>query len=96
MAFKNQTQLFNSIWQTREHISELSGKPLLSKGHLMWHWQFLHILPKGTYPKWKLEAKNIMLALPPEHEKQEQFEKFIEKRDELKREYYKEFYGKIF
>jgi hypothetical protein len=96
MEFKNQAQLFNHIWETREHISELSGKPLLPKGHLMWHWQFLHILPKGTYPKFKLLPKNIILALPDEHERQEQFEKFIERRDKLKREYYKEFYKKIF
>ena len=62
----------------------------------MRHWQCLHILPKGTYPKYKLEPKNILLALPDEHERQEQFDVFIEKRDELKREYYKEYYGKIF
>jgi hypothetical protein len=37
-----------------------------------------------------------MLALPDEHEHQERFDKFVQKRDELKREYYKEFYGKEF
>jgi len=31
-----------------------------------------------------------MLMLPEEHEKQERFDKFIEKRDELKRQYYDE------
>lgn len=78
------------------HRSELSGATLLPKGHPQWHWQFAHILPKGTYPKWKFEEKNIALCLPEEHARQETFPKFIEKRDELKREYYQEFYGKEF
>lgn len=52
------------------------------------------ILPKGSYPKWKFEEKNIILCLPEEHARQETFPKFIERRDELKREYYKEYYRK--
>lgn len=91
---QSQAKLFNSIWEKRPHRSELSGLPLLPKGHFQWCWQFLHILPKGSYPRWKFEEKNIMLALPKEHEHQERFDKFIQRRDELKREYYKEFYGK--
>lgn len=96
MVFKNQKELFNHIWETREHISELSGKPLLPKGHFKWHWQFIHVLGKGPYPSYKLEEKNILLGLPEEHEKQEEFDIFIEKRDELKPMYYKEIYGKEF
>lgn len=93
---KTQAQLFNKIWEEREHRSQLSGAPLLPQGHFQWHWQFAHILPKGSYPKWKLNPDNIILCLPDEHAKQEQFPKFIEIRDKLKREYYKEFYGKEF
>jgi hypothetical protein len=85
-----------SIWEEREHISELSGKPLLPYGHIQWHWQFLHILPKGSYPKWKFEKKNIILALPEEHERQNEYEAFNEKYNELRQEYYKIFYGKRF
>ena len=96
MIFKTQSEMFNHIWETRRHISELTGKPLLYPNASTWHFQFLHILPKGSYPKWKFESDNIMLALPEEHAKQEMFPKFIEKRDELKRKYYKEFYGKEF
>ena len=92
----SQSRLFNDIWESRTHRSELSGAPLLPKGHPQWHWQFAHVLPKGSYPKWKFEAKNIILCLPEEHSHQEQFPVFIEKRDQLKREYYKEFYGKEF
>jgi hypothetical protein len=96
MGFKNQKELFNHIWETRPHISELSGLPLLPKGHPQWHWQFIHVLGKGPYPSYKLREENILLGLPEEHENQEQYSIFIEKRDELKPQYYKEIYGKEF
>lgn len=93
---KSQTRLFNSIWERRPHRSELSGLPLLPKGHFQWSWQFLHILPKGSYPRWKFEEKNIILALPDEHERQNEFEEFNKRYEENRREYYKLFYGKEF
>jgi len=96
MEFKNQKEMFNYIWETREHKSELSGLPLLPKGHFQWHWQFLHVLPKGTYPKWKLNPDNVLLGTVAEHANQELYEVFTEKHTELKRQYYKEFYGKEF
>lgn len=70
-------------------MSEVSGKPLLYKGHSLWHWQFAHVLGKGAYPRYKLRAENIMLMLPEEHEKQEQFEAYQEKKDYLKAKYYR-------
>lgn len=88
--------MFNAIWNERPHVSELSGKPLLPRGHSQWHWQFLHVLSKGVYTKWKLESDNIMLALPDEHGKQEQYPAFIERQDELRRRYLGEFEGKKF
>ena len=94
--FKNQSELFNYIWDTRPHFSEVSGKPLLEPNALKWHWQFAHILAKGQYTKYRLNPDNVMLMLPEEHERQETFPAFIEKRDELKRKYYKEFYNKEF
>jgi hypothetical protein len=96
MKFKTQSEMFNYIWDTRPHYSELSDKELLQPNAINWHWQFLHVLPKGSYPKWKFESDNILLALPDEHARQETFPKFIERRDELKRRYYKEFYNKTF
>jgi len=87
---KSLTPLFLEIWESRPHISEVSGKPLLWQGHPQWHWQFAHVLSKGAYPAFKYRSENIMLMLPEEHEKQERFDKFIEKRDELKRQYYDE------
>lgn len=82
--------LFNDIWEEREHVSVLSGEPLLHKGHLKWHWQFLHLLNKSTYSKMKFDKRNIILALPEEHENQESFPKFIEMRDDLRAVYYQE------
>lgn len=96
MIFRTQKEMFNYIWETRPHFSEVSGKKLLPKGDFKWHWCFAHILPKGSYPKWKFSSDNIMLMLPEEHARQESFPAFIEKRDELKRKYYKEFYNKEF
>ena len=89
-------KLFKEIWEEREHKSELSGNPLLPYGHFQWHWQFLHILSKGTYPKWKLEKKNIILGTVEEHKNQDSNPKFLKKREELTRKYYEEFYGKKF
>lgn len=94
--FKTLNELFNHIWDNRPHISEISGKPLLPKGNMKWHWQMAHILSRGAYPSFRLNPDNIMLMLPEEHEKQEQYEVFQEKQLELKRQYYTLFYGKEF
>lgn len=100
MKFKNQKEMFDWIWENRAEEngfrSELSGKPLLPKGHFQWHWQFLHVLPKGTYPAYKFDSENILLGLPNEHENQERFEVFQNKKDELIPKYYKEIYNKTF
>ena len=94
--FKNQKEMFAYIWETRDHVSELTQEPLLQPNHFKFHWQFLHVLSKGSYHRYKLNPKNIILALPDEHENQEQYECFKEKQLELKQQYYKEFYGKEF
>jgi hypothetical protein len=90
MIFKTQKQMFEWIWETRPHVSELSGEPLLPKGHFKWHWQFLHVLPKGSYPSMKLDPDNILLGLPDEHSHQERYEVFKDKKIELKRKYAEE------
>jgi hypothetical protein len=96
IKIKNQKELFDYIWSVRPHVSELSGKPLLPVGNMRWHHQFLHVLGKGTYPKWRLNPENIMLALPEEHVNQERYLVFMDRQDELRREYYREFYNKEF
>lgn len=96
MEFRNQKELFAYVWETRKHVSQLSGRALLPEGHSLWHWQFLHVLGKGAYGRYKLRTENILLGLPSEHEHQEEFGVFREKRDALRREYYREFYNKEF
>jgi len=96
MKFKNQMELFNHVWDTRPHVSEVSDKPLLPRGHFQWHFQFLHILPKGTFPHYKLNPDNIILALPEEHDHQERFPEFNRRKDLLRKSYYEKYYGKKF
>lgn len=62
-----QIDVFNEIWDERPHMSEVSGQSLLPKGHPQWHWQFMHLLPKGSYSRFKFDKRNIRLALPEEH-----------------------------
>lgn len=61
-------KLFEDIWDEREHVSEISGEPLLPKGHPQWHWQFSHVVEspyKGFgFP---LRKDNVVLMLPEEH-----------------------------
>ena len=94
--FKGQLEMFKYIWLHREHKSELTGEFLLPPGHSQWHFQFLHVLPKGSFPYYKLNPDNILLGLPYEHEHQEQYKVFNDKKLALTRAYYKEFYGKAY
>ena len=87
---RSQKELFEFSWATREHVSEVSGKPLLPRYDYRWHWQFAHILSKGAYPAFKLKPENIMLMLPEEHERQEQYDLFNERKEALKRKYYED------
>lgn len=82
--------LFLEIWDERPHVSEISGKPLLPKGNMVWNHQFMHILSRGAFPKFKYRKENIMLGLPEEHFYQEKYEAFRIKRDELKELYHKQ------
>jgi len=84
-------KLFLQIWNEREHVSQLSGKPLFYPNHLKWHWQFAHILGKNVAPKWKMNKENIILVTPKEHEKQEEHPAFLELQLEMKSKYFKQF-----
>ena len=92
-------KMFLEIWEEREHVSEISGKPLIeNRNHWQFHWQFAHVLSKNVAPSYALRKYNIMLMTPEEHENQESYPKFIERREELKRQYNEESiysYGKF-
>lgn len=62
--------LFLRIWSERAHVSEISGRPLVGVEHPRWHWQFMHVLPKGKHEELRLEPRNIMLGTWEEHELQ--------------------------
>jgi hypothetical protein len=98
--FKNQKAMFNWIWENRAaengYKSELTGEPLYSKGHYLWYNQFLHVLGKQAYPSYKLNPDNILLGTPDEHNNQQDYDIFNEKYTKLKRQYYKEIYGREF
>lgn len=91
MNFKTQKELFDYIWDNRPHYSQLTGKPLIPKGGFLWHNQFLHILPKGTYKRYKFNPDNILLARPEEHDVQERFPLFLELRQKLTLEYHNKY-----
>ena len=91
-TFKSQLEMFNWIWTDRMLESQLSGRNLIHPHNMQWHHQFLHILPKGSYPKWKLNPENILLALPEEHEHQERYPYFLELRQQLTLEYHQKYY----
>lgn len=87
---RNQTELFNFIWETRPRVSEVSGKPLPYPGHSQHHWIYAHILSKQAYPRYRLHPENIILLTPDEHEIQETFLEFRERKEKLKQKYYQE------
>lgn len=67
--------LFIEIWNERVHRSFISNQCLeryydknpAIRGTLKWHSCFAHVLPKGTYPEYRLYKPNIILVTPYEH-----------------------------
>jgi len=55
--------LFNTIWNTRPHKSQLSGKPI----HEARPGNFAHIVAKGKRPDLRLFENNIILLTIEEH-----------------------------
>lgn len=89
---------FQEIWNTRTHFSEVSGTPLGYKMQVIF---FSHILPKGNYPEYRLNKKNILLKTAQEHHDWEffrhklrdipQWKKIFELEEKLKEEYNEKF-----
>jgi hypothetical protein len=59
-----QMVVFREIWEERSHVSEVSGEPL---GDVLQPIFCSHLLPKGTYKKYRLDKRNIVLKTPDEH-----------------------------
>lgn len=66
-GFKNQKEMFDFVWQTREHKCQISGSNLDLVPEDKYHWMFSHILAKKNYPFFKLNPENILLVSPDVH-----------------------------
>jgi len=63
-------EVFLKVWARCKGKSEVSGVDLLPLDHPMWHWQFSHCLPKGTYTEERLILQNIVACTVDEHVKE--------------------------
>ena len=61
----------------------VTGLPLLPPTHSRFHCQGSHILPKGTYPDYRLDPRNVVMVT---QEKHDQWERAGDK-DELAQQY---------
>jgi len=67
-GFKNELEMFMNIWHDRSHICEFTGNNLEKyRGTHLFFSCFLHILPKGKFPLFKLNAENVVLGDPEFH-----------------------------
>lgn len=91
-----QLEMFIEIWNERKHVSWVSGDPI----HEFNVKCFAHVLPKGTYTKWKLNKDNIVLMTEDEHDAQHfqpkeelmkdpRWVRFFTHQDKLRSEYNK-------
>ena len=60
-------EAFERVWARCKGKSEVSGAELLPYGHPMWHWQFCHLLPKGSYQNDRTDLANIVATTVMEH-----------------------------
>ena len=70
-----EAELFEKIWASRPHVSEVSGEPLPDKGVDFypngtdkWYGYFSHVLSKGAFPGFRLKEENVILMTPQEHD----------------------------
>lgn len=65
--------VFNQIFDERERKCFITGKPLADKAYYAglknFHQIFHHVLPKGLYPRFRLEKENIIMVLPEIHDR---------------------------
>lgn len=59
-----QKQVFERIWNSRPHKCFVSGVTI----HEPTASVFSHVLPKGMYPDYKLDERNIVLLTPRHHD----------------------------
>jgi hypothetical protein len=62
---ESQVELFMRVWNSRPHVSELSGMPLQNVFYKLNI--FAHVLDKKNWPRFKYRDENIMIVAPEEH-----------------------------
>ena len=81
-------EFFLQIWKKRQHLSEISGLPLVGEPLSVY---FHHILPKNKYPEAALDEENIILLTLDEHTNVEsdiyRYEEVNNRREHLKQKY---------
>lgn len=60
--------VFVELWAKCGGKSEVSGAKLLPPEHPQFHFCGSHLLPKGTYPDYRLDHRNVVMMTPDEHE----------------------------
>jgi hypothetical protein len=94
-----EAQIFAEIWDERPHVSEISGKKLIEdKNNPFFFNQFMHVLPKSIYSKFRTRKDNIFLGTHQEHYEQTNYpnktkirvewDKFWDRYESLKQEYH--------
>jgi hypothetical protein len=80
--------MFLRVWKKRQHLSEVSGLPLVGEPLSVY---FHHILPKEKYPQAALDEENIILLTLNEHDQVEsdmyRYEEVNKRREQLKQKY---------
>ncbi len=61
-------KLMVELYKAQDGRCAISGKPLWPPEHPMFHCQGSHIMPKGTYPEWRLKEWNIIMILKLYHD----------------------------
>lgn len=56
--------MFETIWNTRSRVSFITGLPLGMEARSFF---FAHVLPKSTYPDYRLLIENVVLLTFDEH-----------------------------
>ena len=79
---------FLEIWKKRQHLSEVSGLPLVGEPLSVY---FHHIIPKEKYPEAAFDEENIILLTLNEHDQVEKdmyrYEEVNNRREQLKTKY---------
>lgn len=61
--------LMIQLWAKCKGLSEASGTKLLGPEHRLFHYQGSHLLPKGSFPEYRLDPRNIVMITVDEHER---------------------------